>query len=89
MDARSRVLGRAAACGALPSRVVGRECWRRGRDVASGYLGCYGSVAVRNNGSMIRRAAALAMAGPSTSRLVPPQRWILWFSVALSRLAGL
>ena len=84
-----RVLGRAAPCGALFSRVVGRECWRPGRDVASGYLGCDGSVAVRNNGSMSRRPAALAVAEPSTSRLVTPQRWILWFSVALSRLAGL
>jgi hypothetical protein len=84
-----RVLGRAASCGALFSRVVGRECWRPGRDLASGYLGCDGSVAVRNNGSMSRRPAALAVAEPSTSRLVTPQRWILWFSVALSRLAGL
>ncbi len=59
---RKRVPERAAACGAWLSHVVGRECWRPGRDGASGYLGCDGSVAVRNNGSTSRRPAALAMA---------------------------
>jgi hypothetical protein len=53
-------------------QVVGRECWRRGRDVASGYLGCDGPLAVRNNGSMSRRPAALVVAEPSTRRLVTP-----------------
>ena len=52
-------------------------------------LGCDGCVAVRNHGSMSWRPAALAMAALSKGRHVTPQRWFVWFSVALSRLAGL
>jgi hypothetical protein len=87
--AAGRSLGGPLHAERMFSHVVGQECWRSDRDGVSGYLGGDGPVAARNDGSMSRRPAAFAMAAPSLSRLVTPQRWFVWFSVALSRLTGL